>query len=182
MDTSITSRYWHTAQRSKLQQFFLVLLATTTLIVCSKITIPLQPVPVTLQTFGVLLIGFGLSRRLATYSVLSYLALGLLGVPVFAGVVAGPAILTGPTAGYLLGFLPAVMIAGYLSERGWGRHYLSTAAAAVLASACIFICGLSWLASFVGTQQAFQLGLLPFVWPAIAKLIAVTLMVPSLRR
>ena len=128
-----------------------------------EVVLPFSPVPLTGQTFGVLLAGLLLGSRWGTAAVAAYLAEGLLGLPVFAGGAAGPLILAGPTAGYLAGFLPAAYLAGRLAERGWDRSPLKAAAAMLLGSAAIFFCGLLNLARFLPLPQLLSAGLIPFL-------------------
>lgn len=128
-----------------------------------EVRLPFSPVPVTGQTFGVLLAGLLLGPGWGTAAVAAYLVEGLLGMPVFAGGAAGPAHLAGPTAGYLAGFLPAAWVAGRLAERGWDRTPASAAAAMLLGSAVIFSCGLLNLARFLPAGALLGAGLLPFL-------------------
>ena len=152
----------------------LLVLAGSALIALSAqvaIPLPFSPVPVTGQTFAALLVGAALGATRGSAAVLAYLAEGAAGLPVFAGGLAGPAILLGPTGGYLLGFLPAAWICGALAERGWDRHFLSTLAAMTLGDIAIFAVGVPWLARYVGAENAVAFGLTPFVVGNIAKIV-----------
>lgn len=131
--------------------------------VCSRLELPLQPVPITGQTFGVMLVGALLGSRRGTISMLTYLGLGAVGLPVFAGGAAGLARFAGPTAGYLAGFVVATAVVGWLSERGWDRRTWTTIVAMVLGMLPIYLLGLTWLSRFVGWGQALAAGLLPFL-------------------
>jgi biotin transport system substrate-specific component len=131
--------------------------------VCSRIEIPLQPVPITAQTLAVLLLGALLGAKRGSISVIGYLGLGAGGLPVFAGGASGPASLFGPTAGYLIGFLAATATVGLLSERGWDRRVGTTALAMVIGNVLIYVLGVAWLAQFVGWQPVLRLGVLPFL-------------------
>ena len=115
---------------------------------CSQITVPLWPVPITGQTFAVLVIGMAYGWRLGSATLLLYLAQGALGLPVFAKFAGGAAVLMGPTGGYLVGFVLAAGLVGYLAERGWDRSVLATAAAMLLGNVLIYLPGLAWLALF----------------------------------
>ena len=128
-----------------------------------EVRLPFTPVPFTGQTFAVLLVGALLGARRGALAMIAYLIEGALGLPVFAGGAAGVAKLLGPTGGYLLGFVPAAYVTGAFAERGWDRHVLSTWAAMALGSTMIFLCGLPWLAQFIGWDAAFPAGLYPFV-------------------
>lgn len=128
-----------------------------------EVFLPFSPVPLTGQTFGVLLAGILLGSRWGAAAVAAYLVEGLLGLPVFAGGAAGPVVFAGPTAGYLAGFLPAAYLTGRLAERGWDRTPLTAAAAMLLGSSAIFACGLLNLARFLPASQLLSAGLVPFL-------------------
>jgi biotin transport system substrate-specific component len=144
-----------------------------------KIVLPFTPVPVSAQTFVVLLIGalFGAKRGVVT--VMTYLSLGILGLPVFAAAPPGPGALVSPTAGYLVGFVFAVWIMGTLSERGWDRRAWSTALAMGLSSVAIFACGVLWLGRFVGWDNVLQTGLFPFIPGDVLKIALATAILPA---
>ncbi len=141
----------------------LVGMGSLTLAALAQVQIPLLPVPVTGQTLGVLLVGALLGRRLGALSIIAYLFEGLMGLPVFAGASGGLAHLFGPTGGYLLGFVAAAALVGWLSEQGWDRTPWMTALAMVLGNLVIYAAGLSWLAVFTGWEKAFVVGMLPFL-------------------
>jgi biotin transport system substrate-specific component len=128
-----------------------------------RIPLPFTPVPITGQTFGVLLVGAALGARRGGASLLLYLALGAAGLPLFAGAGAGPGYLLGPTAGYLVGFVPAAWFVGRFAERGWGRGLTSSLALFAAGQTIIYACGVGWLASRVGLPTALIQGLLPFL-------------------
>jgi biotin transport system substrate-specific component len=144
-----------------------------------SIPLPFSPVPITGQTFAVLLIAALLGRHRGVATVLLYLAEGGAGLPVFAGGAAGPAHLVGPTAGYLFGFIVASWVTGALAQRGWDRRQLTTAAAMSIGYGCIFTCGLLWLAKFVGWSNVIAMGLLPFLPGMIVKIALATLLLPG---
>lgn len=141
----------------------LILAGSLLLALTAQVAIPMWPVPITGQTFGVLLVGALLGSRRGALSVLTYLAEGFIGLPVFAGGAAGIARLLGPTGGYLLGFVVAAFVVGWLSERGWDRRALTTAAAMVVGNFVIYSFGASWLTSFVGWERALAVGVVPFL-------------------
>jgi biotin transport system substrate-specific component len=152
----------------------LLVLAGSALIALSAqvaVPLPFSPVPVTGQTFAVLLVGAALGRTRGSAAVLAYLAEGAAGLPVFAGGLAGPAVLLGPTGGYLFGFLPAAWICGALAERGWDRHLLGTLAAMTAGDLAIFAVGVPWLARYVGAENAVAFGFAPFLVGNLAKIV-----------
>lgn len=127
------------------------------------IPLPFSPVPLTGQTFGVLLSGALLGPRLGMIAMLLYLAEGGLGLPFFAGGTAGPARLLGPTGGYLLSYPLAAWLTGSLAVRGWDRRPLTALAAMLLGSLAIFALGAAQLSRFVGTHNALWMGVFPFL-------------------
>jgi biotin transport system substrate-specific component len=127
------------------------------------IPIPFSPVPVTGQTFAVLLVGALLGRWRGGAAALAYLGEGAAGLPVFAGGAAGPHVLVGPTGGYLVGFVAGAWICGALAERGWDRRVGWTVLAMILGNVAILVPGLAWIARFVGADRALALGLWPFI-------------------
>jgi biotin transporter BioY len=145
----------------------------------AQLTIPLVPVPVTGQTFGVLLLGALLGARRGGLSVAGYVAAGVAGMPVFAGGAAGPARLFGPTGGYLIGFIAAAWVVGRLSEKGWDRRLTTAAAAMLVGTVAIYAFGLPWLAAFVGWRDVLALGLAPFVVGDLLKLALAALTLPG---
>jgi biotin transport system substrate-specific component len=162
-----------------------VLLGVCLLTLSAKIQVPFWPVPMTLQTLVVLMLGMGLGARLATATVLAYLAAGAAGLPVFAGTPErgiGLAYMMGPTAGFLVGFVLAAWLVGTLAERGWDRSFLACAAAMVLGHAVIVLAGLVWLAVLLGTPKAIEVGLMPFLASSALKTALGAVSMPMLWR
>ena len=138
----------------------------------AKINVPFYPVPMTMQTFSVLVIGAAFGWRLGTATVLLYLAQGALGLPVFAGTPEkgiGLVYMMGPTGGYLVGFVVAAALVGWLAERGWGRSFLWLAAAVFIGHAVIFAYGMAWLANGIGLAKAWAVGVEPFYLATVFK-------------
>ena len=134
------------------------------------------PVPITLQTLGVMLIGASLGSKRGALSILAYLAEGALGLPVFRGGTCGVQCLFGPTGGYLLAFVMSAFVVGLLLERGWKENYTKTCVALSLGTLLTLGGGALWLSLFVGLPNAFALGVAPFLVGAAVKiLIAATL-------
>ncbi|MCJ7511520.1 MAG: biotin transporter BioY [Anaerolineales bacterium] len=144
-----------------------------------QIRLPFSLVPVTGQTFAVLLLAALLGSRRGPAVVAIYLFLGGLGAPVFAGGTAGVARLVGPTAGYLVGFIAAAYGVGWLSERGWDRHPGSAAASMALGNVCIYAFGALWLAQFVGGEAVLRTGVAPFIVGDLLKIAFATLLLPA---
>ena len=140
--------------------------------------LPISPVPVTGQTFAVLLVGFALGWRRGLLSLALYLGEGLLGLPVFAGGGSGIPWLLGPTGGYLLGFLFAAGLVGALAERGFDRRWSSTLLAFALGQAVIYLFGALWLSTFVGLQDAYSTGVAPFLVGDLLKAVLAAVFLP----
>ena len=147
----------------------------------AQVAIPLQPVPVTGQTLGVLLIGAALGWQRGGLALLAYLTEGLVGLPVFAEGKAGLATLLGPTGGYLVGFIVAAMLVGLLAERHWDRTPWMMALAMVLGNLVIYLFGVPWLAValHLGPQLAYQFGMQPFFIGDALKLIVAVIVLPG---
>ena len=154
----------------------------TALAAQAAVPLPWTPVPITGQTFAVLLSGAVLGARRALMAQLLYLAEGAAGLPVFAGGAAGLATLAGPTAGYLLAFPLAAALTGGLCERGWDRRFVSMLAAMLIGSAIIFAAGLAGLSRFVPAGQLLPTGLLPFVPGDLIKSTLAALVFPGVWR
>lgn len=145
----------------------------------ARLQIPLQPVPITGQTLAVLLIGALLGARRGAITVAGYIVLGLAGLPVFAGGAGGIGRLLGPTGGYLIGFVGAAWVVGWLAERGWDRRLTTAALAMLIGNGVIYLCGLPWLSLFVGWERVVPLGLAPFVIGDLVKVGLAALALPA---
>jgi len=150
----------------------LALGGTLALTVSAKTQIPFWPVPMTMQTFVVLVIGMAYGTRLGVATMALYLLEGALGLPVFAGTPGkgvGLAYMMGPTGGYLLGFVAGAGLCGWLAERGFDRSPLKMFVAMSLGHALIFVFGATWLTQLMGLERAFAVGIVPFWAATIAK-------------
>jgi len=145
----------------------LALLGSAILAISAQIAVPMWPVPATLQSLAVLLLGAFGGGRLGVASVALYLAEGATGLPVLANGNGGLAYMAGPTGGFLLGFLPAAWLAGLAGRRGAG--WLRQGAALLGAHLALFVPGVLWLAGFVGPGRAWQAGFLLFLPGTLAK-------------
>ncbi|MFC1548007.1 biotin transporter BioY [Candidatus Neomarinimicrobiota bacterium] len=141
--------------------------------------LPFSPVPITLQTLMVLLVGLLLGSVRGSMTIVLYLAQGLAGLPVFAFGGAGLAYFLGPTGGYLIGFVLAAFLTGLLAERGWDRMITTTLLALLAGTVTIFVCGLMWLAVYLKAENVLALGLYPFIPGAVIKIAAAALLFPQ---
>ena len=160
----------------------LVVVGSLLVAVCARVVIPLPftPVPITGQTFGVLLGGMLLGPKRGTLSLLLYLCEGAAGFPVFQGGTSGLARLLGPTAGYLWSYPFAAALMGTLAKRGWDRCFLRTAAAMLLGGFLILAIGTLWLAHCTGDLRlAFVQGCAPFLFGDMVKTTAAAALLPG---
>ena len=167
-------------EKETFKNILLVLGGVAFLSIMSQVLIPLPytPVPISLGTFGVTLMALLYGRKLGTATILSYVAAGSLGAPIFAGGKAGS--LFSPTGGYILGYIIAVVILGYLADKGVTKSYVKTILSLLLSSAIILILGALVLSLFVPGKNAFMIGVLPFLPGDALKSTTVTLLLPTL--
>ena len=167
--------------QKSLKIFFLIFFGSVALTVSAKLKIPFYPVPMTMQTFVVLFIGisFGWKMGLATISL--YLLEGILGLPVFSGTPEkgiGIIYFTGPTMGYLVGFLFATFLAGYLNFKG---NILSNFIKLLFSVSIIYILGVAWLGYLIGWDKpVIQLGVTPFLLAELFKILILTLLAKNI--
>lgn len=143
------------------------------------IPVPWSPVPITGQTFMVLLSGAVLGMRRGFLAQALYLAEGAAGLPVFAAGGAGIATFAGPTAGYLIAFPFAAALTGALAERGWDRHFGTMVVAMLVGSTVVFALGLALLARFVPANTLLAAGLYPFIPGDLVKATLAALAFPA---
>ena len=178
---TLLSVTWPAAQSSAVRTLLLVVAGTALLTLSAKVSIPFYPVPMTMQTFAVLVVGMAFGPSLAIATVGLYLLQGALGLPVFSGTPArgiGWAYMMGPTGGYLLGFLVASGIVGVLGQRGFDRSFEMTLAAMTAGTVVIFIFGFAWLAGLIGMEKAWTFGVEPFLLAAAFKILLAALVLP----
>jgi len=154
--------------RSNLVTNVLLVLAGTGFVALSaqvSIDLPFTPVPITGQTFAVVVVGASLGALLGLASLGLYLFVGALGAPVYSDGTHGWDVLTGPTGGYIVGFALAAVLTGYLAERRWDRRFNSSVSAMLTGNVLIYAVGLPWLAAKLGTglEDTLENGLYPFV-------------------
>jgi biotin transport system substrate-specific component len=144
-----------------------------------RIPLPFTPVPLTGQTFAVLLVGAVLGSRRGAASLLLYLVQGAVGLPVFAGGASGLLYMSGPTGGYLVGFVGAAYLVGMLAGRGLDRRVPSALLAFLAGEVVIYLFGVAWLSVYLGLRQALVAGLLPFLAGDAIKLATAALVLPA---
>jgi len=144
-----------------------------------EIALPFTPVPITGQTFGVLLIGAALGSKRGAATIILYLTEGGLGLPFFAGGASGLTILTGATAGYLVGFVGAAYAVGWLAERGLERSVRTSIIPFLVGTIIIYVFGVAWLSTIVGgLDKAIELGMVPFLFGDAVKLVLASVALP----
>jgi biotin transport system substrate-specific component len=157
-----------------------VVLGVALLAALAQVRVEIGAVPVTGQTLGVLLIGAAYGVRLAGLTVGAYLVLGGLGLSLFSGAAGGWSTFAGTTGGYLLGFLLAAMLVGYLARHGWDRSYALTGASMILGNLVIYAFGLTWLSRFAPDfATTLQWGLWPFLAGDLIKVLLAALLLPT---
>ena len=162
---------------------FLALLGSIALAISSKIKIPFYPVPMTMQTFIVLVIGIGFGWKLGMATVSLYLFEGIIGLPVFSGTPEkgiGLVYFTGPTMGYLLGFLVAVYFSGkFVYDSNLFKNFLKL----FFATGCIYILGMAWLGNLIGWDKPiYQLGAQPFLLAELFKILIATFAINQIKK
>jgi biotin transport system substrate-specific component len=173
---------WPAAERSIARGFLMALAGSLALWLSAKVQVPFWPVPMTMQTLVVLVLGAALGARLGAASVLLYLAEGAAGLPVFAGTPekgVGLAYMLGPTGGYLLGFVVAEYLIGLLAERGWDRTIPRMFAAMTAGHLLIFLFGWGWLAYLLGPAKAWAFGVAPFYAATLLKTSLAAVLMPA---
>ncbi len=161
------------------KEFLVIFLGAFFIAIMAHIRVPLpfSPVPVTMQTFGIFVVGAVFGRK-AFFCALMYIMGGSMGLPIFAGGIA----LFGPTGGYLLAFPFAALAVGYILEKEWKNDFLKYFVAILLAEIIIFTTGLLWLSHFVGLNSVLHLGLYPFVLGEIFKIFLVASILPQIMK
>jgi biotin transport system substrate-specific component len=139
----------------------------------AQVAVPLWPVPITGQTLAVLLVGGSLGALRGTLSMVLYAVLGIVGLPVFSDASHGWGVVAGPTGGYIIGFIVAAGLTGWLAQRSWDRRFLAGMLSFLAGSAVVFAFGLPWLAVSLGLnlEQTLQAGLYPFIIGGIIKAV-----------
>jgi len=178
---TLVNTVWKDA--SLLRNILLAIGGSILLTASAKFKVPMYPVPVSMQTFVVLILGMVYGWKLGGATVFLYLLQGAMHLPVFAGTPEkglGLAYMTGPTGGYLAGFLFAAMLVGWLAQRGWDRNIVTIFLGMVLGNAVIYAFGLYWLGTVLGWDKPIvEYGLIPFIWGDLLKIILAMLVIPA---
>jgi len=143
-----------------------------------KVYLPFSPVPITAQTFAVLVLGILIGSRRGALTMLAYLVEGVLGLPVFAAGI-GPSAILGPTGGFLVGFVAAAFVVGRLAEMGWDRRISTAIAAMVTGEVVLYAFGVGWLAMLTDVKTAVVIGLYPFIAGDVLKVIIAAAVLPG---
>jgi biotin transport system substrate-specific component len=167
----------------RLRDVGLVLAGALLIFLSAKISVPIagNPVPFTMQNFGILVVGGALGLRRGGLAAFLYIALGLVGLPFFAEGKGGMAVIWGATGGYLVGFVLAAALVGRLAELGWDRRFGGALGATALGTAVIYAIGVPWLAVVTGMSlgEAVATGLAPFLVFDIVKLVTAAAVFPA---
>jgi len=176
---AIEHNNWFFLKNSKFHQITIMLLSSAFIALSAQVTLPLFPIPITLQNFAVLLIAAIFGPKVGVKVVLLYLLEGICGLPVFINFSHG----LGPTGGYLIGYVGAVYVTGYLLQHhAWTQSRLLIFLAALFGDIVLFVFGYAVLAFFIGYRKAYLFGVAPFYLVELAKLLLFTLIVtPFLR-
>lgn len=180
VNLTLASRLWPAVNAGLLRKLVLVVGGSLVVAAAAHISVPMLPVPMTLQTLAVLVVGAALGSRLGAAALTLYAMDGAAGLPVFAPTPDGYPGIMGPTGGYVLGFILAAALVGWLAERGWDKSLPRMALAMVLGAAVLYVPGLAWLSTFVGgLGKAVEFGLTPFILGDAVKAAIATLAVPA---
>ena len=164
-----------------LKYFLIILISSTLLAISAKLKIPFYPVPMTMQTFIVFIIGMSYGWKLALSTLIAYLIEGAVGLPVFAKG-GGLLYLIGPTAGYLYGMAIAAGVIGFLAERGYNDSYIKSLISLIIGTVIIFVLGVGYLGSVIGYDKALAGGLYPFIPSEFFKIGLAVILIPSIKR
>lgn len=145
--------------------------------ICAKLKIEIGPIPITMQTFAVLLSGALLGSKRGAASQITYILMGLSGSPWFSRG-GGIAYLMSPTFGYIIGFVMAAYLVGWLAERGWDKNFEKAILAMLIGNILIYIPGLFWLVKFVGFGKVLSVGFYPFIIGDLLKILLAGLLLP----
>ena len=180
-NSTLANVFFPTISKSQyfLKLFILCAFGCILLTLSSKIQVPFWPVPMTMQTFVVFILGMSYGFSFGSYTVISYLILGAIGLPVFAKG-GGILYLIGPTAGYLYGMALAAAIIGFLADRGYAKSYIKSFIAIIIGTIIIFAFGVGYLGSIIGFDKALVVGLYPFIFSEAFKIALAVAIIPTI--
>ena len=176
------------SQSQLIKSLIIIFLGSIILAISAKVKIPFYPVPMTMQTFVVLFLGLSFGYKIGLATVSLYLLEGIIGLPVFSnspekGV--GLVYFTGPTMGYLIGFLPAVFLTGYFKFGDWTKKvngnvefFFINLIKLLISVSIIYLLGLLWLSNLIGLEKALIFGLKPFLIAELFKVLILALLIP----
>ena len=181
---NLVDALWPDTSSSWARNIILAIVGSLALTISAKIAIPFYPVPLTMQTLVVLLIGITMGPRLGAATIALYLAEGAMGLPVFSGTPergVGLFYMAGPTGGYLAGFLVAAVATGWLAEKGWDRRWSTTIMTMIIGNIIIYALGLAWLGSLFGwSSKVLASGIVPFLLGDALKIGIAALLLPAI--
>lgn len=189
---TLVGHLWPASSMSWTRTILLAVLGSVIVALAAQVSVPMLPVPMTLQTLAVLAVGGAYGAKLGAGTLALYALEGAVGLPVFANFQAGLFLPTGEiiaTGGYIIGFIVAAGLVGYLVEKGWGVRVLKLCAAMLLGAAVLYIPGLLWLVGWLGVMKGMDVtsavtiamtsGLLPFIPGDIIKAVLAALAFPA---
>ncbi|MDC0864656.1 biotin transporter BioY [Rickettsiaceae bacterium] len=150
-------------------RLFKVILGVSLIFFSAQAKIPLEPVPITMHPMGVLILALCYERKVARQSMLSYVVLGAIGLPIFTGFTSGVSVLFGTSGGYLFGMILSVYVITALREKFGDDSLLKLAIYSIIGSACVYTVGILQLSLFVGFVKSIEFGLYPFILPGVVK-------------
>lgn len=174
----LSSHLWPVTGSAALRNVLLAVAGSLVVAAAAQIDVPIGPVPMTLQTLAVLAIGAAYGSRLGAATMALYMAEGAVGLPVFAGFKSGIMLIS---FGYVLGFVAAAFVVGWLAERNWDKSITRMFAAMLIGAAVVYVPGLVWLSVWIGSVQgAIAAGLVPFIAGDIVKAAIAALGFPAI--
>jgi biotin transport system substrate-specific component len=189
---TLAGRLWPASSLNWTRTILLAVLGSAIVAIAAQVSVPMLPVPMTLQTLAVLAVGAAYGARLGAITLALYALEGAAGLPVFANFQAGLFLPTGEiiaTGGYIIGFILAAGLVGYLVEKGWGANVFKLGAAMLLGAAIVYVPGLIWLVGWLIVMKgmeatsaivvAFSTGLFPFILGDIIKAVLAALAFPA---
>ena len=189
---TLAGHLWPASTMNWTRTILLAVLGSVLVAIAAQVSVPMLPVPMTLQTLAVLAVGAAYGARLGAITLALYALEGAIGLPVFANFQAGMFLPTGEiiaSGGYIIGFIVAAGLVGYLVEKGWGANVFKLCAAMLIGAAVVYVPGLIWLVGWLGVMKGMDLtsaitvalttGALPFILGDIIKAVLAALAFPA---